>query len=103
MPVDEFWHGDPQLLNSYKKAYESKIYTESWLFGLYNNLALCDFGNKFLKFKGRDKKELHYPDKPKSVFEKPKEKITVENIEEKHRSLMQRNNEWIKGLINKEK
>lgn len=101
MSVDEFWHGDKRLLEAYRKAYQSKIYTESWLNGVYTNLALVDFGNKFLNFKGRDNKNLHYPEQPKNVFEKPKEKITADNIEDKHRSLMQDNNNWLKNWIRK--
>ena len=99
MSVDEFWHKDPKLFQAYQKAYQSKIYTESWLYGVYSNLALMDFGNKFVNFKGRDNKALHYPENPKNAFEKTKEKITVENLEEKHRSLMQSNNEWLKNWM----
>lgn len=54
MSYDEFWHGEPDRVNFYKKAYElhkETINNELWLQGLYVYRALMatsgySFGNK---------------------------------------------------------
>lgn len=96
MTPEQFWYDDPKLIKAYKKAYQSKIYMESWLYGSYTYLALKDFGDTDLRFKGTPDPRWRYPDKPKNFFEKPKEKVTKENVEEKFRELMADTSNWLR-------
>ncbi|MGN0960776.1 MAG: hypothetical protein ACI4PF_01090 [Christensenellales bacterium] len=101
MTPQQFWYDDPKLIKAYEKAYQSKIYMESWLYGAYVDKALHDFGDIYLRFKGQPNKEMRYPDKPIDVFEKPKEKITKENLEEKFREQMTATTSWLRDRFKK--
>lgn len=101
MTPEQFWYDDPKLIKAYEKAYQSKIYTESWLYGVYVHKALEDFGDKHLRLKGTPIKEKRYPDKPINVFAKPKEKVTKDNIEGKFRELMANTSNWLRDRFKK--
>lgn len=99
MSVEEFWHKDKGLFNSYQKAYYIGLHEKSWLDGLYFNVALCNLaGNMFAK---KGAKKLEYPDKPFNPFEKKPEKVTMDNMEEKYRELMANNSNWLKNRFKK--
>lgn len=99
MSVDEFWHKDKRLFNAYQKAYYRGLHETSWLNGLYFNVALNNLAGNIFAKKGA--KTLEYPNKPYDPFEKPPEKITEENLEEKFRELMFNNSNWLKDRFKK--
>lgn len=99
MSVDEFWHKDKRLFNAYQKAYYRGLHETSWLNGLYFNVALNNLAGNIFAKKGA--KALEYPNKPYDPFEKPPEKITSENLEEKFRELMFNNSNWLKDRFKK--
>lgn len=101
MSVEEFWHEDKRLYNAYQKAYYTKLHEESWLSGLYFNVAINNLAGNIFAKKGT--KALQYPDKPFNPFEKKPEKITEENLEEKFRELMFNNSNWLKDRFKNKK
>ena len=99
MPVDEFWNREKKLFDAYQKAYYTGLHEKSWLDGLYINVALCNLAGNIFAKKGA--KALEYPQKPFNPFEKKREKITEENLEEKFRELMFNNSNWLKERFKK--
>ena len=81
MPSDEYWNGNPRLINAYREAYEIRKSNENqlaWLSGLYNyravSSALSQFGYALGGKKG--KKPEGYSERPIAIteFEKKMEK-----------------------------
>lgn len=99
MSTEEFWHGDKKLYNAYQKSYYIGLHEQSWLNGLYVNVALCNLASNIFAKKGA--KALEYPNKPYNPFEKKPEKITNENLEERFRELMFNNSNWLKDRFKK--
>lgn len=101
MSTQEFWYEDKYLFYAYQKAYYARSYQQSWLNGVYVNLALRDFGNLFLNFKGKDNKELHYPEKPLNQYEYKAEPMTEQEIEDRSQELMNAQSNWLKNRYKK--
>lgn len=99
MSTYEFWHEDKKLFNAYRKAYYNHISEQSWLNGLYVNLAITNLVGNIFKKKGEQ--TLEYPESPIDVFKKHEEKITPDNVEQNFRELMMRNSNWLKSRNNK--
>ena len=95
LSAEEFWHKDKRLFGAYQRAYYTRLHEQSWLNGLYVNVALCNLAGNIFAKKGA--KALEYPNKPYNPFEKKPEKITNENLEEKFRELMFNNSNWLKN------
>ena len=69
MSPSDYWHGDPELMGAYRKAYkiekEEKNW-ELWLQGYYFYIALSVIVQNAL---GASKgKPVEYPDKPLDIF-----------------------------------
>jgi hypothetical protein len=79
MPLHEFWHGDMRLLQAYEKAYKrDKSYT-AWI----NGAHIFEASSKAISNGNRTRQSdpvLEYGDW-KDPIQKPKPKITEENIE----------------------
>ena len=99
MSTYEFWHEDKKLFNAYRKAYYNRLSENSWLNGLYVNLALTNLAGNIFKKKGD--KALEYPDSPIDILKQNSKKITQTNVEENFRELMMRNTNWLKSRNNK--
>lgn len=94
MSVHEFWHEDKRLYDAYQKAFYNKLSEQSWLSGLYVNVALNNLAGNIFKKKGE--KAFEYPDKPIDLLSKKRKEITPTNVEEEFRKLMFENSNWLK-------
>ena len=99
MSTYEFWHEDKKLFNTYRKAYYNRLSEQSWLNGLYVNMALNNLAGNI--FKKKESKPLEYPDSPIDILKQDKKKTTPINIEENFRELMMNNTNWLKSRNNK--
>ena len=81
MSADEYWHGEPELMQAYRKAYkirkEEKNW-ELWLQGLYFchalNVALSDAFDKNAR--------AEYMSKPLDIFPPTKEELEEKSRQE---------------------
>ena len=89
MPLDDFWHDDEDLFESYLKAYNSKLSREAWIHGIYtlravesaiNNIMPVAIGyalgNKKIKFA------------PLDFYNEPID-LNGEKAKQKHRDIKQ--------------
>ena len=96
MSAYEFWHEDKKLFDAYRKAYYTRLSEQSWLNGLYFNVALNNLAGNIFKKKGE--KAFEYPDKPVDILKQNEKKvITPTNVEENFRQLMYSNSNWLKN------
>lgn len=102
MPLDEFWYGDPELYNVYKKSYYRNLYATAWVNGLHEYKALLAFGNIYLNFKGKDNPQMHYPEEAIVPFEN-KKVITKETMESEYRELQKNQSDFIRSLLKNKK
>lgn len=98
MSAHEFWHEDKQLFNSYRRAYYTRLSEESWVNGLYFDIALNNLAGNICRKKGE--KELKYPNEPLELFKENEKKITPTNVEQNFRELMMRSTNWLKSRNN---
>lgn len=40
LPIHDFWHGEPYLLDVYQKAYFKNLYQKEWVAGQYTMTAM---------------------------------------------------------------
>lgn len=69
MSPDEYWHGDPDLMGAYRKAYKIRKEErnfELWLQGYYFYVALSTIAENLMKKRGE--KPSEYPQKPFDIF-----------------------------------
>lgn len=99
MSTHEFWHEDKKLFNAYRKAYYNRLSEQSWLNGLYVDLALNNLASNIFKKKGE--KALEYPNNPIDILKQNEKKITPTNVEQNFRELMIKNTNWLKSRNNK--
>lgn len=99
MSTYEFWHEDKKLFLAYRKAYYNRLSEQSWLNGLYVNVALNNLAANISKKKGE--KPLDYPNSPIDILKQNEKKITPSNVEENFRELMMNNTNWLKSRNNK--
>ena len=95
MSADEFWHGEPWLVQAYYKAHKlrnEQRNQELWMQGLYIYNA---FGAVLTTALSKNHKEK-YIDKPIELYPKPKSKQEIEN-ERKREQLAKILNSWKKG------
>ena len=68
MPTDEFWNGEPQLINVYREAHELEVQQrnqEMWWQGAYFHRALNVVADKFgQSLAGKNGKTTDYPSEP---------------------------------------
>ena len=79
MSAEEYWHGDPELMQAYRKAYrirKEERNWELWLQGLY----FCHALNVALSNAFDDKAKAEYMSEPLKIFPP-----TEEELEEKSR------------------
>ena len=94
MSIHEFWHEDKRLYDAYRKAYYNRMSEQSWLNGLYVNIAINNLAGNIFKKKGE--KAFEYPEEPANIFGNNTKKITPTNVEEEFRKLMFENSNWLK-------
>lgn len=100
MPLNEFWHGDMRLFDAYQKAYiRDKSYT-AWVNGLQNFEANSKSVQNALRSKESDPVQK-YADWVDPI--KTKSKAVKCNIdpEKEFRESQKRQNDWLRGMINK--
>lgn len=100
MPLDEFWHGDLRLLESYQKAYmRDKSYT-AWITGYYcfeaNSKAISN-GNRSRKSDPIEQ----YSEWKDPFIKKQKTIVTQENLEEEFRASQKNQNAWLHNILHK--
>lgn len=98
MSVHEFWHEDKRLFNAYRKAYYNRLSEQSWLNGLYIDLALNNLA--FNIFRKKEEVPLEYPNNPIDILKQHEKKTTPTNVEENFRELMIKNTSWLKSRNN---
>lgn len=98
MSVQEFWHEDVRLFRVYEQAYYNNMSYNAWLNGKYTFMAVQLGVNNALASKKSER--VDFPDY-KAPFEPEEEKVTKDNLEDKHRNLMAENAEWLKSLLGK--
>jgi hypothetical protein len=86
MTYDEFWHGAPEMVISYRKAYRLKLEDmnrELWLQGQYFHDAVAvALSNAFRK---RGAQTQKYLEKPYDLFEKTEEEKAAEIRKEREK------------------
>lgn len=96
MPLDEFWHGDIELLECYQKAYlRNKSYT-AWLNGVHIYEAAYKAVSNCLRTKRSDPIEK-YSDWKDPVESNNKKKMVIENVEKEFREQQVAQNAWLFG------
>lgn len=102
MTLEQFWHGDPNLITIYQKAYNQKIHDEAFLQGWYNFEALSRaLTNALSGLDGKRHKPIQYLDKPlvnaNDYYNKP---VTEEELEDKYRAVANYQVDWLNKLSN---
>mgnify|MGYP003336488723 CR=1 FL=1 len=95
MSHDQFWHGDPVLLEIYQRSYYRNVNYTAYINALYFNSAVEIALSNALRSKGQKYKSFSKIVKYVDIFENEENKITRENIEEKYRDLMVRQYQFI--------
>lgn len=92
MTPNEFWNEEPELLESYKKAYEIKqqvIDSEEWKLGVYFNKALN--ANLYNMFKKKGSPSQYYYEKPLLADStKSEEEIEQERVKMREEKIKER-------------
>ena len=97
MPTNEFWYGDPRLLEVYQKAYlRDKSYT-AWLHGAYIFEANSKISYNANRTKKSDPVE-NYNDWRDPVRKPP---ISKERAENKFRKAQTEQNLWLRNMMNR--
>lgn len=80
MPVEEFWYGEEELLNSYIKAYFNRVKYNSWMNGYYTYVAQLTATSN--TWGGDNGKKAEYPqlDLDSTSNSKAKDKIEYSDL-----------------------
>lgn len=90
MPLEEFWHGDPWLVKTYREAYELKKRDQNevlWLQGLYIYDAFAVVLSNAFADKGTTPKK--YAMKPYNIFPMTEEERQAEEDRELEQAVAQ--------------
>ena len=100
MSVEQFWHEDPKLFEVYEKAYYRNLSYTAWLNGKYIFMSVqLGVSNCLVDKESKMQDYIDYKD----PFPQKEDKVTKDNVEEKHRNLMVQEAEWLNKLLNGEK
>lgn len=97
MTYEQYWHGEPNLLGIYYKAYMQKLHQEAHAYGYYQFVAVSTALSNAFREKG--KKPISYLEKPLITAESyNKKQITKENVNQENRRGLQYQNNWLNAL-----
>lgn len=104
MPMDEFWHGEADLIYAYRVAYMRKqellleqANQKAWLEGMYNLRALWEV-HSHINLETKDQhKAIHYFEKPIDLFGRKQDE--VETREQKIARLRKQEEDKIKVMV----
>ncbi len=98
MSDNQFWYGDPRLLNVYEKAYYRDVSYRAWSQGAYNFEA----HNKAVANGNRAKQSdpvQQYNQWKDPMERRAKPKITKDNLEKEFRQSQASQNAWLKNIL----
>lgn len=95
MTVEQYWHGDPKLLEAYYKTWLEGEHQKAHIQGYYVNIAVSTALSNAFREKG--KKAIPYMEKPIEVF---KERKTKEQVEKDNRRAFKHQASWVNALSN---
>lgn len=100
MTDEQYWHGDPKLLQIYYEVYMQRIHQEAHIYGYYQYKALeVALYNALSGLDGKRHKPLEYLQKPLITAERNNtQSITKENVVAKNRQGLQYQNNWLNSL-----
>lgn len=99
MTDEQYWHGEPDLLQRYYEVYMQRIHQEAHLYGYYQYIAVSTALSNAFREKG--KKVIPYIEKPLITEEYwNKKKITEENIDEEYKRGLNYQIDWVNALSN---
>lgn len=98
MSPDDYWHGDPELMGAYRKAYrieKEERNWEMWLQGYYFYIAISTVVQNALG--GSKSKPAEYPKEPLPIFP-PTEEEKRQAEEEAKEALIQKLNRFAENI-----
>lgn len=95
MTADEYWHGEPKLLEAYYKTYMESLHQEAHIHGYYQFIAVSTALSNAFREKG--KKPVSYIEKPIDIFKK---KVSKQEVDNENRRAFNYQANWLNALSN---
>ena len=95
MTVEQYWHGDPKLLEAYYKTYLEGLHQDAHIYGYYQFIAVSTALSNAFREKG--KKAIPYLEKPIEIF---KERKTKAQVQSDNRRAFKHQASWVNALSN---
>ena len=110
MTWDQYWHGDPWMVQSFYKAdrlRRERVNEEAWLYGAYVSQAIA--GTICNAFLDKGSEPMSYPAEPFPIFQSEKKETEVDKIQDDPdalfamawmTSMVQVGKNWDKSVVN---
>lgn len=99
MTEEQYWHGEPKLLEAYYKTWLESEHQKAHIQGYYYFVAISTALSN--AFREKNKKVIPYMEKPLITAENwNKKKITQENLDEEYKKELNYQIDWVNRLSN---